>query len=49
LLVLNAVTPALVVVTLGAVVGEVPGAVEQGLSSADGHRLILALVVAAVG
>jgi ATP-binding cassette subfamily B protein len=47
-LILNAVTPALVVVALGAVVGSVPGAVEHGLSSTDGRRMVLALVAAAV-
>jgi ATP-binding cassette subfamily B protein len=46
-LVANSITPALVVVALGVVVGQVPGAVAHGLSSVDGHRLILSLVVAA--
>ncbi len=38
----------LVVAAFGFVVGAVPAAVEGGLSSAAGHRLITALVVAAV-
>ena len=38
----------LVVAAFGFVVGAVPAAVESGLSSRAGHRLITALVVAAV-
>ena len=37
-----------VVAALGYVVGAVPGAIEDGMSSAAGHRLIAALVIAAV-
>jgi len=37
-----------VVASLGFVVGAVPGAIADGMSSAAGHRLILALVVAAL-
>jgi ATP-binding cassette, subfamily B, bacterial len=37
-----------VVAALGYVVGAVPGAVEDGMSSAAGHRLIAALVIAAL-
>jgi ATP-binding cassette subfamily B protein len=44
----TAVAPSLVVITLGVVVGRVPPAIEHGLGSASGHRLISALVVAAV-
>jgi len=44
----TAVMPALVVVALGVVVGDLPGAVVHGLDSADGRRLIIALVLAAV-
>lgn len=47
-LVANSITPTLVVVALGALVGQLPGAVAHGLNSAYGHRLILTLVVAAV-
>ena len=45
-MVASALSPALVVSALGLVVGNVPGATEHGLGSADGHRLIMALVVA---
>jgi ATP-binding cassette subfamily B protein len=45
--VLNAVAPAAVVASLGVVVGTVPGAIKDGMSSASGERLIEALVVAA--
>ena len=44
----DALAPPLVVVTLGTVVGEVPGAVEHGMGSADGRRLVAALLVAAL-
>jgi ATP-binding cassette, subfamily B, bacterial len=44
--VVNALMPALVVGALGAVVGFIPGAVEHGMGSAAGSRLIGALVVA---
>ena len=44
----SALLPTLVVIALGLVVAAVPGAVEHGLGSADGHRLILALIVAAI-
>jgi ATP-binding cassette, subfamily B, bacterial len=37
-----------VVAALGYVVGAVPGAIEDGMSSAAGHRLIAALVIAAL-
>jgi ATP-binding cassette subfamily B protein len=37
-----------VVAGLGYVVGAIPGAINDGMSSADGHRLIAALVIAAV-
>jgi ATP-binding cassette, subfamily B, bacterial len=36
----------LVLVAMGRVTGDIPGAVEHGLSSADGHELIAALAVA---
>src|ERR1700748_2148298 len=38
--------PVLVLVAMGRVTGDIPGAVEHGLSSADGHELIAALAVA---
>ena len=38
--------PVLVLVAMGRVTGDIPGAVEHGLSSGDGHRLIAALAVA---
>jgi ATP-binding cassette, subfamily B, bacterial len=44
----GAVLPVAVVVTLGLVVGAIPGTVSHGIYSSDGHRLILALVVAAL-
>lgn len=47
-LVAGAVLPALVVAALGVVVGEVPAAVTDGFGSPAGHRLVLALVIAAV-
>jgi ATP-binding cassette subfamily B protein len=37
-----------VVAALGYVVGAIPGAIEDGMSSAAGHRLIAALVIAAL-
>jgi ATP-binding cassette subfamily B protein len=45
---LSTVLPTLVVIALGLVVAAVPGAVEHGLGSAEGHQLIMALVFAAV-
>ena len=45
---LSTVMPTVVVVALGLVVAAVPGAVTHGLGSADGHQLIMALVLAAV-
>ncbi|HEY4453551.1 MAG TPA: hypothetical protein VGN81_04495, partial [Pseudonocardiaceae bacterium] len=45
---LSTVLPTLVVIALGLVVAAVPNAVAHGLGSADGHRLIMALVLAAV-
>ena len=45
---LDAVDGPLVVGALGFVVGAVPGAVRDGMSSAAGHRLIAALVIAAL-
>jgi ATP-binding cassette subfamily B protein len=45
---LTAVMPAVVVAALGAIVGQLPGAIRDGLASASGGRLVLALVVAAV-
>jgi ATP-binding cassette subfamily B protein len=44
----GAVFPTVVVITLGLVVGAIPGTVAHGISSADGHRLIMALVLAAL-
>ena len=44
----GAILPALVVIALGAVVGDVPGAVANGIGSGDGSRLILTLVLAAI-
>jgi ATP-binding cassette, subfamily B, bacterial len=38
--------PVLVLVAMGRVTGDIPGAVEHGLSSADGQRLIATLAVA---
>lgn len=43
----TAVMPALVVIALGDMVGDLPGAVAHGMGSAAGHRLIIALVLAA--
>jgi ATP-binding cassette subfamily B protein len=40
--------PAVVVVALGDVVGDVPGAVVHGMGSPAGRTLIVALVLAAV-
>jgi ATP-binding cassette subfamily B protein len=47
-IVASALTPAAVVASLGIVVGCIPAAVKDGLESAAGSRLILALVVAAL-
>jgi ATP-binding cassette subfamily B protein len=47
-MVAGAVFPTVVVITLGLVVGAIPGTVAHGISSADGHRLIMALVLAAL-
>lgn len=44
----NAAMPALVVGALGVVVGLLPGTIRHGFGSADGHRLVVALVVAAL-
>jgi len=44
----SAVFPILVLVALGLVIGDLPGAIRQGMSSAGGHRLELALVFACV-
>jgi ATP-binding cassette subfamily B protein len=44
----TAAMPALVVIALGVVVGDLPGAVIHGIDSADGHRLIVALILAAI-
>jgi ATP-binding cassette, subfamily B, bacterial len=44
--VVNALMPALVVGALGVVVGFIPGAVEHGMGSAAGSRLIGALILA---
>ncbi|MFZ0386810.1 MAG: ABC transporter ATP-binding protein [Solirubrobacteraceae bacterium] len=38
--------PVLVLVAMGRVTGDIPGAVEHGLSSGGGHRLIAALAIA---
>jgi ATP-binding cassette, subfamily B, bacterial len=46
--VLQSVMPALVVGALGAIVGQLPGAIRDGMASPAGGRLVLALVVAAV-
>jgi ATP-binding cassette, subfamily B, bacterial len=45
---LSALVPPLVVAALGFVVGGIPGAVRDGMGSPAGHRLIVALVVAAL-
>jgi len=45
---LSAVVPPLVVTALGFVVGGIPGAVRDGMASPAGHRLIGALIVAAL-
>jgi ATP-binding cassette subfamily B protein len=42
------VLPNLVIIAMGHVTGSIAGAVEHGLSSSDGHRLIAALAIAAV-
>jgi ATP-binding cassette subfamily B protein len=44
----NALTPTLVVVALGVIVGLLPAAIRDGIGSAAGGRLILSLVVAAL-
>jgi ATP-binding cassette subfamily B protein len=44
----GAVFPTVVVITLGLVVGSIPGTVTHGIGSAAGHRLIMALVLAAL-
>ncbi|MBV9794628.1 MAG: ABC transporter ATP-binding protein [Actinobacteria bacterium] len=44
----NALLPVAVVITLGLVVGRIPGTVTHGISSADGHQLIAALILAAL-
>jgi ATP-binding cassette subfamily B protein len=44
----NALSPALVVGALGVIVGLLPATIEHGIGSPDGHRLIVALVVAAL-
>ena len=44
----SAVFPILVLVALGLVIGDLPGAIRQGMSSAGGHRLELALAFACV-
>jgi ATP-binding cassette subfamily B protein len=44
----GAVFPTVVVITLGLVVGSIPGAVSHGIGSASGQRLIMALVLAAL-
>ena len=47
-IVASALTPAAVVASLGVVVGCIPAAVKDGLASAAGSHLILALVIAAL-
>jgi ATP-binding cassette, subfamily B, bacterial len=47
-LVAGALFPPLVVGALGAVVGDVPAAIRDGMGSTSGHRLIAALIIAAV-
>ena len=47
-MVAGALLPVAVVISLGLVVGAIPGTVAHGISSADGHRLIAALVLAAL-
>ncbi|HEX4256484.1 MAG TPA: ATP-binding cassette domain-containing protein, partial [Streptosporangiaceae bacterium] len=47
-MVAGAVFPTAVVITLGLVVGSIPGAVRHGIGSASGHRLIMALILAAL-
>jgi ATP-binding cassette subfamily B protein len=47
-MVAGAVFPTVVVITLGLVVGSIPGAVSHGIGSASGHRLIMALILAAL-
>ena len=44
----NAVLPILVLVALGLVIGDLPAAIRQGMSSAGGHRLELALAFTCV-
>ena len=48
LMVANAVLPILVLVALGLVIGDLPAAIGQGMSSAGGHRLELALAITCV-
>lgn len=48
LMVANAVLPILVLVALGLVIGDLPAAIRQGIGSAAGHRLELALVFTCV-
>lgn len=47
-MVAGAVFPTVVVITLGLIVGSIPGAVSHGIGSASGHRLIMALFLAAL-
>jgi ATP-binding cassette subfamily B protein len=47
-MVANAVLPILVLVALGLVIGDLPAAIRQGMSSAGGHRLELALAFTCV-
>jgi ATP-binding cassette subfamily B protein len=47
-MVAGALLPVAVVISLGLVVGAIPGTVAHGISSANGHRLIAALVLAAL-
>jgi ATP-binding cassette, subfamily B, bacterial len=44
----SALLPGLVVTALGVLVGLLPGAIRDGLGSAAGHRLVVALVAAAL-
>jgi ATP-binding cassette, subfamily B, bacterial len=44
----SAVFPLLVLIALGLVIGDLPGAIRQGMNSAVGHRLELALVFVSV-
>lgn len=45
LVVANAVLPLLVLVALGTVIGDLPGAIHHGMGSPAGHRLELALIL----